>query len=218
MNEIKTSVIVPAYNDHNRLIHLLHSLDSLEYEKPYEVIVIDDASTDATPEICQNWAKQWHLYEFRYYRMPENRGPGVARNTGLEISRGDIVAFTDSDCRVHPHWLSRITSAINIEKRIIGVGGRVKAVSEKSMFARHFLFHRVLEPPEKLHYLVTCNCAFLKAPLLEAGGFAGNIRNPGGEDIFASIHLWKKGWRFSFQPDAIVYHDFDTNLRAFIRT
>ena len=218
MNEIKTSIIVPAYNDHERLIHLLHSFDSLEYEKPYEVIVIDDASSDETPETCQNWAKQWHPYEFRYYRLPKNSGPGIARNTGLEMARGDIVAFTDSDCRVHPHWLSKITSAINTEKKIVGVGGRVKAVSEKSMFARHFLFHRVLEPPQRLHYLVTCNCAFSKAPLLEVGGFAGDIRNPGGEDISASIHLWKKGWRFAYQEDAIVYHDFDTNLRSFIKT
>ncbi len=218
MSEIYTSVIVPAYNDCKRLQLLLHSFDSLEYDKPFEVIIVDDASSDKTPDVCQNWSKEWHPYEFKYIRHSENKGPGVARNTGLEMARGDIIAFTDSDCRVHPHWLNKITCSLNKEKRIVGAGGRVKAVSEKSMFARHFLFHRVLEPSEKLHYLVTCNCAFLKAPLLDVGGFAGDIRNPGGEDISACIHLWKKGWRFAYQEDAIVYHDFDTNLHAFIKT
>ncbi len=218
MKDIKTSIIVPAYNDSNRLQNLLASFDSLEYEEPYEVIVVDDASSDDTPAVCQEWAKEWHFYEFRYTRLPKNSGPGTARNTGLEMARGDIVAFTDSDCRVHPLWLKRITSALNPEEKIVGVGGRVKAISEKSMFARHSLFHHVLEPPEQLHYLVTCNCSFLKEPLLEVGGFAEDIRNPGGEDVAASIHLWKKGWRFAYQKDAIVYHDFDTNFRSFLKT
>ncbi|HOK08043.1 MAG TPA: glycosyltransferase [Candidatus Hydrogenedens sp.] len=218
MSEIKASIIVPAYNDSERLHHLLTSFDSLEYDEPYEVIIVDDASTDRTPEVCHEWSKKWHSYKFRYIRLKQNSGPGIARNKGLEVADGEIVAFTDSDCRVHPHWLKKLISTLDPINKIVGVGGRVKAVSEASVFARHSLFHHVLEPPEKLHYLVTCNCSFIKKPLLDIGGFAEDIRNPGGEDISASIHLWKKGWRFAYQKDAIVYHDFDTNFRSFLRT
>lgn len=218
MNKPKVSIIVPTYNDHKRLGGLLQSLDRLEFEEPFEVIVVDDGSTDDTPTLCFEWSKHWHPYVFHYVRLKENKGPGIARNTGLERAEGTFVAFTDSDCRVHPLWLKNLVSAIKPEEKIVGCGGRVKAISESSMYARLYLFHQVLEPPTQLHYLVTCNCCFLREPLFEVGGFAGDIRNPGGEDIAACIKLWKRGWRFAYQKDAIVYHDFDSNLRSFIRT
>lgn len=218
MNKPEVSIIVPTYNDERRLFGLLNSLDKLEFEKPFEVIVVDDASVDETSNLCYEWSKKWHPYTFHYIRLKENRGPGIARNAGLEKAIGEIVAFTDSDCKVHPLWLKNLISGIRPEDKIVGCGGKVKAISESSMYARVFLFHRVLEPPEQLHYLVTCNCCFLREPLLEVGGFAGDIRNPGGEDIAACIKLWKKGWRFAYQKDAIVYHDFDSNMRSFIRT
>jgi cellulose synthase/poly-beta-1,6-N-acetylglucosamine synthase-like glycosyltransferase len=59
------------------------------------------------------------------------------------MAYGDIVTFTDSDCRVHPLWLKMITSALNPMKKNCWCGGRVKAISEKSMFGRHSLFHHV---------------------------------------------------------------------------
>lgn len=218
MDKPNVTIIIPTYNDEEHLQHLFLSLDNLEFDEPYEVIVIDDCSTDSTSDLCHEWTKKWHPYEFRYYRLDQNCGPGCARNKGLELARSDIVAFTDSDCRVHPLWLKNLIAGLNIEQKIVGAGGRVKAVSNSTIFARHALFHRVLEPPEKLHYLVTCNCCFLKKALLEVGGFPEDIRNPGGEDIASCILLWKKGFRFSFQKDAIVYHDFDTSFNAFLKT
>ncbi|MCX8064353.1 MAG: glycosyltransferase [Candidatus Hydrogenedentes bacterium] len=218
MSKPKVSIIVPTYNDEKRLRNLLQSLDRLEFEDAFEVIVVDDASIDNTSNLSYEWSKNWHPYTFHYLRLKENKGPGIARNAGLERAEGVYVAFTDSDCRVHPLWLKNLISAIKPEEKIVGCGGKVKAVSESSVYARLFLFHKVLEPPEQLHYLVTCNCCFLKEPLCDVGGFEGDIRNPGGEDIAACIKLWKKGWRFGYQKDAIVYHDFDSNFRSFIRT
>jgi len=67
-------------------------------------------------------------------------------------------------------------------------------------------------------YLVTCNCCYLREPLLEVGGFTEDIRTPGGEDIAASILLWKQGWRFAYAENAAVRHDFRASILRFMKT
>jgi GT2 family glycosyltransferase len=129
-----------------------------------------------------------------------------------------VVAFTDTDCVADPHWLAALPRKLDAAARIVGTGGRVKALFEDSLGARYNIVNRSLEPQETLSYLVTCNCCYLREPLLEAGGFMEDIRSPGGEDIAASIALWKRGWRFVYEPDALVYHEFRNSLRNFVRT
>jgi len=67
-------------------------------------------------------------------------------------------------------------------------------------------------------YLVTCNCLYRRDALLDAGGFTADIGTPGGEDVAASIALYKRGLRFAYAEDALVYHDYQDTWRSFTRT
>lgn len=90
---IKFSIIVPCYNIENR-VNSLFSMLSCDYER-YEVIYIDDCSTDETYTTLKNKAKLYRNYIVRQTR--ENGGPGVARNVGLDEARGEYILFCDSD-------------------------------------------------------------------------------------------------------------------------
>lgn len=97
------SIIIPAYNEEGYLPKTLESIKLLERE-PNEVIVVDGGSTDKTSEIAKNHGAKVVL-------VP-HRGIGFARQQGLEIASGDIVAFTDADTIVPPDWLSKIEQTL----------------------------------------------------------------------------------------------------------
>ena len=94
------SVIVPVYNAQATLSRLLESL-SIQSYKDFEVIIIDDCSIDDTFQIARS-------YPFRIIQLSKNHGPAYCRNIGARNAKGDILAFTDSDCRVDKNWLKNI--------------------------------------------------------------------------------------------------------------
>src|SRR5262249_12963990 len=122
----KVSIVVASYNSARTLKPCLESLRSLNYPD-YEVILVDDGSTDATPQIAAEvrWtdapresatessgAEAPHQLvtssrdgKFLYLRHQKNLGLSVARNTGIAAAVGDVIAFTDADCRVDEDWL-----------------------------------------------------------------------------------------------------------------
>jgi len=213
------TVVVPVYNQPEMLARLLESLESLEDAHRLEVIVVDDCSTDDTPAAARAWCDRQHPFPARYLCLDRNSGPGRARNEGARAARGAIVLYTDADCVVTPGWARALAAGIDLERGIVGVAGRVDALSEESPAARYYAFNNILQPPVHfVNYLVTCNAAVAREPLLEVGGFSEDIGHPGGEDVEASILLWKRGWRFAFAEEALVYHDFRASIRNFAKT
>ena len=95
----RVSVVVASYNGERTLNACLNSLEELDYPD-FEVILVDDGSNDATPEIARLHPKA------RYLRHQKNLGLSAARNTGIAAATGEIVAFTDSDCRADENWLN----------------------------------------------------------------------------------------------------------------
>jgi len=94
----KVSVVVAGYKAERTLKACLESLQRLNYPD-YEVILVDDGSTDHTPQIASQHPQT------RYFRHKQNLGLSVARNTGIAAARGEIIAFTDADCRADEDWL-----------------------------------------------------------------------------------------------------------------
>ena len=92
------SVIVPVYNAAATLPALCESLFD-QIDSGCEVIFVDDASPDGSAEIAAR-------YPARLIRFSTNRGPAFCRNAGARAAKGDVLVFTDSDCRVHPRWLA----------------------------------------------------------------------------------------------------------------
>ncbi|MBX8632580.1 MAG: glycosyltransferase [Thermoplasmata archaeon YP2-bin.285] len=212
------SVVVPTHNRPEGLHNLFCSLDKLSGVVPSEVIVVDDGSQGhATRTTIHSWLQHDHPYNPVVIVHNRSHGPGHARNAGVKAASGQVIAFTDDDCMVDHHWLAGLTARLLPEKRIAGVGGHIMPM-RSGIISRYYTFHRILEPPPSLLYLVSANCCYHRNALLEVGGFEVDIAEAGGEDVGLSFKLAKAGWKFTYAPEAVVYHEYRNNPLDFMRT
>jgi glycosyltransferase involved in cell wall biosynthesis len=218
MLTMKLSIVVPT---HNRLASLKLLIKSIEVlnEPPNEVIIINDGSEDGTKEFLNLWIDDSHAYTAISHSNPCPLGPGAARNIGIALSESPLIAFTDDDCTLHKTWVKVIkhSKIWNQNKNIIGIGGKVLS-RRKGLVGEYFTFHKILEPPTSIAYLVTANACYQKASLLEVNGFDEIYRFPGGEDCGLCLKLVENGFRFGYEPNMIVWHDYRTSLVEFMRT
>ena len=120
-NAPKVSVVVASYNGERTLKACLQSLGQLQYPD-YEVILVDDGSTDSTRQIAVLHP------EVRYFRHEKNLGLSVARNTGIAAASGEIIAFTDADCRADEDWLYYLIGDL-LRSDFAGIGGIVLIIT-----------------------------------------------------------------------------------------
>jgi glycosyltransferase involved in cell wall biosynthesis len=214
----KISVIVPTYNRKDMIKRLLDSFADIECSCPLEFVIIDDCSTDGTGSLFEDWKKTHESAEVISIHLPARSGPARARNAGIRLSTGNILAFTDSDCSVDPHWIENLYLGLIHHPGYAGVGGRVLPLGN-DIYSQYNTIFRILEPAsENPLRLVGANCMFWKQPVLDAGLFDEYFFHPGGEESALCTKLWVMGYRFGFVQDAIVYHDYRKSLNAFIRT
>ena len=101
LSNLFVSVIIPVYNDSERLKLCLEALENQTYSKDlYEVIVVDNASEEDIKSIVGQFSQAKYTYE-------SQSGSYVARNKGISIARGEILAFTDSDCIPASDWIEK---------------------------------------------------------------------------------------------------------------
>ena len=118
---VRISVIVPAHNEEDQIVGLADSLRKQTVE-PLEMILVDDASTDRTVEMASPY--------FKVIALPENIGPGAARNVAMAEARGDCFAFIDADCRPYRDWVEQIEKKfVEDDVKVITGGTRVEAFS-----------------------------------------------------------------------------------------
>jgi len=207
----KVSVVVATYNGARTLRTCLDSLTRLNYPD-YEVIVIDDGSADRTPEIVQ-------LYpQIRYVRQ-RNLGLSAARNTGISVSSGEIIAFTDSDCRADEDWLHYMIGDL-VSGDFTGIGGHNFLPPEDSAVAAAVM----VSPGGPAHVMLTdreaehvpgCNMAFYKHALVEIGGFDPVFRKA-GDDVDVCWRLLQQGYRIGFSPAGFVWHYRRSTVAAYL--
>ncbi|MDO8614715.1 MAG: glycosyltransferase family A protein [Dehalococcoidia bacterium] len=194
----QVSVVVPTRNRRDLLSDTIGAL--LAQDMPpgsYEILVVDNASTDGTTELLQAAAMSSPV-PFTGIRAKRNRGPAVSRNTGVQNARGKIVAFTDSDCVPTHSWLRSMLTAF-----AAGVGvaqGRTTAHPAQGQP----LFNHFIETLDFDGSYSTSNVAYLKEAVVEAGGF-----DPGcsyWEDVDLGWRVYRLGWEAVFAPEALVYH------------
>lgn len=208
----KVSVVVASYNGGRTLKACLDSLVRLNYPD-YEVILIDDGSTDGTPEIAQ-------LYKtIRYFRQT-NHGLSVARNTGIAAATGEIVAFTDSDCRADEDWLYYLVGDL-INSRYAGIGGHNFLPPEDSPVAAAVLVSpggpaHVMLNDRLAEHIPGCNMAFYKWALDEIGGF-DPIYTKAGDDVDLCWRLQQRGYRIGFNAAGFVWHYRRSTIQAYLR-
>ncbi|CAN5491107.1 hypothetical protein BH18VER1_BH18VER1_11380 [soil metagenome] len=204
------SVIVCSYNGAKTLAACLDSLSKIDY-LPYEIILVDDGSTDDTPGIAARFP------QVRYIRQT-NHGLSHARNTGAAAARGEVFAYTDSDCMVDPDWLYYLLGTL-LSGDFAGVGG-----PNVSPPAQNWVQACVAAAPGgPTHVLLTdvvaehipgCNMAWYRWTFESVGGFDPEYRKA-GDDVDFCWRIQQAGWQIAFSPTAVVWHYRRFTLRAF---
>jgi cellulose synthase/poly-beta-1,6-N-acetylglucosamine synthase-like glycosyltransferase len=195
---IRVSVIVPTCGRTALLRRCLEALARQDFDKSgYEVLVADDAGSPDTRLLVGGSA--WEGMQVRYVPIRGRHGPAAARNAGLRVSRGEIIAFTDDDCIPHPGWLRAGTAAF--VDGIAGVSGRIivplgERPTDYEANAARLAHSR----------FVTANCFYRRPALLKAGGFDEDFRIPWREDSDLYFRLVRAGSRLALAPEAVVTH------------
>jgi glycosyltransferase involved in cell wall biosynthesis len=213
----RISIIVPTYNRKMMLQRLLESFSKLKCDCPLEFIIVDDCSDDGTRVVVEDWKNATGFSDVKYHRLASRSGPARARNAAIRFSTGNILAFIDSDCVADPMWAEQLYRRLISCPDYAGVGGRVLPVHD-DIFSIYNTVYRILEPPAHLNVVIGANCMFWKQLVVDAGMFDDYFSRPGGEEIALCMKLWIKGFRFGFDEQAIVYHNYRQNLRDFAHT
>jgi glycosyltransferase involved in cell wall biosynthesis len=215
---LRASVVVPTYNRAADLRECLEALRAQTLDPgSFEVIVVDDGSTDETAAVVGELATTGRL-DLRYLKH-RNQGPAAARNLGIQEARAEVIAFTDDDCLPDPEWLGRLLAALPDDPKCAGVGGRV--VRRRDTVISRFIDHigslRHGQRGGLVEYLVTANALYRKAVLRRVGGFERSIEWPGGEDNDLSDRVRLKGYHFVLTDDAVIRHRHHDEVRGLYR-
>ncbi|MBI5566774.1 MAG: glycosyltransferase family 2 protein [Chloroflexi bacterium] len=202
---MRFSVVIPTYNRQTTLRQTLTALIAQDYPD-YEIIVVDDGSTDGTAEMIDA-----DFPAVRYVRQA-NRGPAVARNRGLAAATGDVVAFTDDDCLAPADWLARLAEGYRQYPEAVGGGGSLMAPPEllvTNIFARYELYNgRVIYHSGDQPYLGgfecpaggTANMSYRRSVLLEVNGFDEGFPVAAGEDADLKLRICNRNHRLFYVP------------------
>jgi GT2 family glycosyltransferase len=206
------SVIVCSYNGGRTLAACLDSLGKLNYPD-YEIILVDDGSTDDTRDIAEQFPHVRYIYQ-------ENHGLSHARNTGAAAATGDVFAYTDSDCMADLDWLYYLIGTL-VSGDYAGVGG-----PNMSPPAQNWIQACVAAAPGgPSHVLLTdtiaehipgCNMAFYRWAFENNCGFDPEYHKA-GDDVDFCWRLQQSGCVIAFSPTAIVWHHRRFTLRAFLK-
>lgn len=221
----RISIIVPAYNRVSELERCLQTLLLQDYPARLEIIVVDDASTDNTCAMVERYIQRILLEQvsLRLVCHTQRSGIGVSRNDGAKVAQYDLLAYIDSDCVASPVWLRELVPAFQ-QPAIGAVGGMIRAYERESMLGcyedvRSSLFMGQRPQQVKLAgpltYLPTASFLVRRSLWQQLGGFAAISL---GEDVDFCRRLLNSGAGILYLPQGVVYHDYRTTLRAFLRT
>lgn len=210
MIDPRFSIIVPAYNAEKTLSACLESLaDQSVSEANYEVIVVDDGSTDDTSKITNRFNVK--------YIFQTNQGPAAARNKGADAAAGQIILFTDADCVPGHNWIREMVSPFN-DSEVVGVKGAYKTMQTElaARFAQAEFDDRydLLQKSRYIDMIDTYSAAFKKDIFLNIGGFDKSFPVANNEDTDLSYRLYAAGYKLVFNSKAFVYH---THPHTFIK-
>lgn len=240
LDKLDLSIIVCSRNGARTIAIALESLatQTLGPER-YEVIVVDDGSTDKTSERAASLGA-------RVVRLDPNGGLAAARNEGVSAARGEIIAFTDDDCEASPDWATEILEAF-ADPRVDGVSGQVIPDAANGFVRRFLRANNPLVPqkaellasasplyrlrlyarrtllgdgelPSELYSVVGANMAFRRRLIHELDGFDEAFRfGAEEEDLCRRAHMRQSGALFVYAHSARVVHRFRDEIWDILR-
>lgn len=209
------SVVIPVYNDHERLLHCLEALERQTYPREdYEIIVVDNNSSEKIRPHDIN------RYEHAKLEFEKQRGAYAARNRGIKVSKGDIIAFTDSDCRPAQDWIEKGVDNISAVPGIGFLGGKIKVVpADKNNPSSVELWECMFAFPqnrlvEERHFAATANMFTFRTVLEKEGCFRQEMLS--GGDMEWGNRIYSRGYEISYSDDVVVIHPARRTLRELI--
>jgi glycosyltransferase involved in cell wall biosynthesis len=212
------SVIIPVYNRPQEVDELLESLTKQTF-KNFEVLIVEDGSTDKCDTVVEKYQTQLHL---TYYYKP-NTGQGYSRNFGFENAKGDYFIVFDSDCLIPEHYFQSVEDFLN--KNIVDAFGGPDKAHEGFTAIQKAISYSMTSPfttggirGNKKHYGTfhprSFNMGISKHVFGKLGGYKITRM---GEDLEYSIRIINAGFKTVLIPEAFVYHKRRTSLSQFYK-
>jgi glycosyltransferase involved in cell wall biosynthesis len=196
------SVIIPTYKDWDRLARCIAALKNQTYPKKYfEVIIVNNDQGNPTP--------QFPLPENFKFLTEEKPGSYAARNTGILASKGEILAFTDSDCIPNQNWIKSAVIFLKKNRHIDFIGGKIVLVFKQKKLTLAEIYEKVFSFRQELilqgrKHAVTANMFVRKKTFNEIGLFDSNLFSTG--DVEWGSMASRQGRFIGYHDETIVYH------------
>jgi GT2 family glycosyltransferase len=212
----RLSVVIPVYQGEHEIGPCLESVLEQSYPRErYEIVVVDNGSTDGTRDIVQRYPV--------VLEEEARHGVAAARSAGVARAHGELIVFTDADCRADRNWLESLVARFDRDPDLGGVGGYLASLDPQAPI-QYYIAERNLLSQEvaledrvnKAPFLITANALFPRRLIEEAGGFDPRCVIS-GEDADLCWRIADRGFRFAFAPDAVVYHRHRTRVGALCR-
>lgn len=230
------SVVVCVYNGERGIARSIESLRVQTYPN-YEIVVVDDGSTDRSPEIVRALAARDD--RIRLIQHTQNLRLAAGRNTGVRHAHGSIICFTDDDCRVHPDWVAELVRVFETRPEVGGIGGRIEADAPRTLLEKYASFSKnrvydhtpaasfrgrlpvyfrkffgwrqfALQDGQRLESIMGMNCAYRRETLDLIHEFDATLEK--GEDWDANLRALKQSERV-FDASLTRGVDWELNLR-----
>lgn len=198
------SIITTVKNEASSISNLLDSL--LIQEKPFEIIIVDSSSTDGTQEIVKKYSEKYDNIKLIIY----DGHKGDSRNYGVKNSKGEVIAFTDGNCKADQNWLKEIRKQINNGYDV--VAGKTIHYGFKGFTSlkRVPIYHKGGDASYP-----TCNIAYKKELFKKIGGFDSWFKE--AEDVDINYRALDADAKIVYAKNAIIHHTGSENLKSFVK-
>lgn len=221
-DSMKISVVVPVYNAARTLRPCLQALKD-QTDSNYEVIIVDDASSDISAEIYRE-------FDFKVIRLEKNKGQAIARNEGVKNASGELIAFVDSDVIVSENWLKKYRMLLSLyadaDMICSGYGTSVNS-DEPALFAFYETLYRRLNISLYIDSSTSSNCILYRKSFEEVGGYPEYYLSTKerdnrkavatNEDGELGFLLSAKGKKIVWSADNPVSHYFRDSWKGYLK-
>ena len=213
------SIVIASRDRPAQLTRCLASIEQLDYPRELlSIIVVDDGSNPPLESAVQPFLDSMPLQLV----VQSGAGPAAARNRGAAVAKGRFIAFTDDDCRPQSDWLVCLARRLMLSPERV-VGGRTvnglpdNPYSTASQMLISFLYAYYNTHPDDARFLTTNNLAVSRELYHEVGGLDTRYLRAAAEDREFCDRWQQRGWKLTYTPEAVVYHEHALSLGSFWR-
>ncbi len=213
----RISVVVPAYNEERTITKCVQSLQNLDYSN-YEIIIVDDGSTDSTYRLASQ-AEASNLLVLHQ----ENRGKSQALNFGIQYSTGEIIITVDADTTLDRQALARLAERFAVNRQVGAVAGNVKVNPEPKIinglqsaeYATGINLVRKSQSVFGCVMIVPGPIAALRKEAIQKAGLFSN--DTFAEDFDLTLNILKSGYKIQYEEASLAYTDAPKNVEDMIK-